>query len=74
MTKQEEERRARQRRASEEQRERLGWRINEWVELTGMSRPTIWRQAKKGKLRIAYIGTVPIVPRTEAVRLGLIDA
>jgi hypothetical protein len=71
MTKQEEERRGRQRRASLDQR--LGWRINEWIELTGTSRPTVWRHAKTGKLRLVYIGDIPIVPRTEAIRLGLIE-
>ena len=53
---------------------RLGWRIDEWVALTGTSRPTVWRQAKAGQLKLAYIGTVPINPRTEAVRLGLLPA
>jgi hypothetical protein len=71
MTKQEEERRGRQRRASLDQR--LGWRINEWIELTGTSRPTVWRHAKTGKLRLVYLGDIPIVPRTEAIRLGLIE-
>jgi hypothetical protein len=72
MTQREKERRARQRRASLDQR--LGWRINEWIALTGTSRPTVWRHAKDGKLKIVYMGDIPIVPRTEAIRLGLIDA
>jgi hypothetical protein len=71
MTQQEAEPRARQRRASLDHR--LGWRISEWVELTGTSRPTLWRQVKSGKLKIVYVGTVPLVPRAEAIRLGLID-
>jgi hypothetical protein len=54
--------------------ERLGWRIAEWVALTGISRPTVWRQAKSGALRLIYIDKIPIVPRTEAVRLGLIES
>jgi hypothetical protein len=53
---------------------RLGWRIDEWVALTGTSRPTVWRQAKAGTLRITYIGNIPIIPRTEAIRLGLIQS
>lgn len=72
MTQREKERRARQRRASLDQR--LGWRIDEWVALTGTSRPTVWRHARDGKLRIVYMDKIPIIPRTEAVRLGLINA
>jgi hypothetical protein len=53
--------------------DRLGWRLNEWSYLTGTSRPTIWRQARAGKLRIAYIDKIPTVPRSEAIRLGLIE-
>jgi hypothetical protein len=52
---------------------RLGWRIDEWVAQTGTSRPTVWRQVKRGDLRIIYIGPMPIVPRSEAVRLGFIN-
>jgi hypothetical protein len=73
MTKQEEERRERRRRASLVD-QRLGWRIKEWIELTGTSRPTVWRHAKTGKLRLVYMGGIPIVPRSEAIRLGLIEA
>lgn len=51
---------------------RLGWRIDEWATQTGSSRPTIWRQVKRGDLRIVYIGPMPIVPRSEAIRLGFI--
>ena len=54
------------------ERGRLGWRINEWVVKTGTSRPTVWRQVKRGDLRLIYIGRTPIVPRSEAIRLGLI--
>jgi hypothetical protein len=72
MTERERERRAQQRRASLDQR--LCWRINEWVALTGTSRPTVWRHARSGKLRLVYMGAIPIVPRSEAIRLGLIEA
>jgi hypothetical protein len=51
---------------------RLGWRLAEWVAMTGTSRPTIWRQIKRGDLKIVRVGGIPLVPRTEAVRLGLI--
>jgi predicted DNA-binding transcriptional regulator AlpA len=52
---------------------RLGWRLPEWMRLTGISRPTLWRQIKRGDLKIIYIGHTPMVPRSEAIRLGLLD-
>jgi predicted DNA-binding transcriptional regulator AlpA len=54
--------------------DRLGWRLPEWMRLTGTSRPTLWRQVKRGDLKVIYIGPTPIVPRSEAIRLGLVDA
>lgn len=54
--------------------DRLGWRIPEWMKATNTSRPTLWRQVKRGDLRIIYIGPMPIVPRSEAVRLGFIKS
>jgi hypothetical protein len=87
MTTRERTRRARQRRHSharviEERKQRraasldqaLGWRIDEWVALTGTSRPTVWRQNRDGKLKIIYMGGIPLIPRVEAVRLGFINA
>ena len=71
MSTRERERRQRQRQANFEAR--LGWRIDEWVELTGTSRPTVGRR-KAGTLKITYIGNIPIIPRTEAIRLGLIQS
>jgi hypothetical protein len=75
---------AHQRRPEDESREsrgstsldnhRLGWRIPEWVRLTGTSRPTLWRQVKRGDLKLIYVGPMPIVPRSEAIRLGLINS
>ena len=53
---------------------RLGWRVNEWVKLTGISRPTVWRQIRDGRLKVVDVGGITIVPRAEAVRLGLIAA
>jgi len=52
----------------------LGWRINEWCALVGCSRPTVWRHNRAGKLKLIYIGEIPFIPRSEAVRLGFIDA
>jgi hypothetical protein len=85
MTKRERQRRARPRRhaliVKERQRRRaasldqaLGWRIDEWVALTGLSRPTVWRHNRDGKLKIIYVDKIPFVPRTEAIRLGFITA
>jgi predicted DNA-binding transcriptional regulator AlpA len=52
---------------------RLGFRINEWTSLTGTSRPTIWRQIKDGRLKIVNVNGIKLIPRSEAVRLGLLD-
>lgn len=51
---------------------RIGWRISEWNRLTGTSRATTWRQVKAGQLKVIHIGQIPLIPRSEAVRLGLI--
>jgi predicted DNA-binding transcriptional regulator AlpA len=53
--------------------DRLGWRLPEWMKLTNTSRQTLWRQVKRGDLRIVRIGSTPMVPRSEAIRLGLIN-
>jgi hypothetical protein len=53
---------------------RLGWRVAEFCKLVPISRATISKMAKQGKLTLIYFGDVPVVPRAEAVRLGLITA
>ncbi|QIG91489.1 hypothetical protein [Bradyrhizobium sp. 6(2017)] len=53
---------------------RLGWRIPEWMKATGTSRPTLWRQVKRGDLKLVYVGPTPMVPRSEAIRLGFIKS
>ncbi len=63
----------RQRRRTESMDSALGWRIDEWCALTGTSRPTVWKHKRNGKLKIIYLGAIPFVPRTEAVRLGFIS-
>jgi hypothetical protein len=60
--------------ASKNSLDRLGWLISEWEALTGTSRTTIWRQVRDGDLRLIQIGQIKLVPRSEAVRHGLIDA
>jgi|SoimicmetaTmtLMA_FD_contig_31_5230013_length_285_multi_2_in_0_out_0_1 predicted DNA-binding transcriptional regulator AlpA len=54
--------------------DRLAWRLPEWMKLTGTSRPTLWRQVKRGDLKLVYVGPTPMVPRAEAIRLGFINA
>jgi predicted DNA-binding transcriptional regulator AlpA len=54
--------------------DRLAWRLPEWMKLTGTSRPTLWRQVKRGDLKLVYVGPTPMVPRSEAIRLGLINS
>jgi hypothetical protein len=54
--------------------DRLGWRIAEFCKLVPVNRATISKMAKQGKIHLVYFGDVPVVPRTEAIRLGLITA
>jgi predicted DNA-binding transcriptional regulator AlpA len=54
--------------------DRLGWRVSEWMRLTNTSRATFWRHVKSGDLKVVYIGHTPIAPRSEAIRLGLIQS
>jgi hypothetical protein len=67
-------RRKAQRAASIESGTLLGWRISEWCALTGTSKPTLWRHAKAGTIKLVYVGRVPIIPRSEAVPLGFLEA
>jgi hypothetical protein len=59
--------------ASAQLDDRLGWRVAEFCKLVPVNRATISKMAKQGKLTLVYFGDVPIVPRSEAVRLGLIN-
>jgi hypothetical protein len=54
--------------------DRLGWRVAEFCRLVPVSKSLISKMSKEGKLNLIYFGDVPIVPRTEAIRLGLIAA
>jgi hypothetical protein len=54
--------------------ERLGWRMAEFCRLIHIDRATISKMAKAGQLNLVYFGKCPVVPRTEAIRLGLISA
>jgi hypothetical protein len=57
-----------------ENEERLGWRMAEFCRLVHIDRSTVLKMAKQGKINLVYFGAAPIVPRCEAVRLGLISA
>jgi hypothetical protein len=53
---------------------RLGYRIGEWSRMTGTSRVTTWRAIRHGQLKVIdYLG-IPLIPASEAVRLGLAAA
>jgi hypothetical protein len=54
--------------------DRLAFRIAEFTALTGTSRMHLHRMQKRGHIKLIRIGSVPMVPRSEMVRLGLIDA
>jgi DNA-binding Xre family transcriptional regulator len=53
--------------------DRLGWRVAEFCQLIGISPATISKMAKAGKITLVYFGDLPVIPRAEAVRLGLIS-
>ncbi len=53
---------------------RLGYRISEWSELTGTSRQTTWRAIRSGAIKVIDYNGIPLIPRSEAVRLQLLDA
>jgi hypothetical protein len=65
-------RRKRQRKRRQVENLRLGWRINEFSRMTGVSRITLWRLARDKKMKLAYLGTIPIITDHEARRLGLL--
>ena len=64
----------RARSSSKSERARLGYRISEWSEMTGTSRVTTWRAIRSGALRVVNYNGIPLIPRSEAVRLQLLDA
>jgi excisionase family DNA binding protein len=52
--------------------ERLGFRVNEWAELTGSSRVTVWRLIKAGKIPLVGHGSTKCIPRSFAIAQGYI--
>jgi len=64
--------RAAARRQAPRTSERLGYRLHEFCALTGVSETTVWRWIRDKQIKIVTIGSVKIVPKSEAVRLGLL--
>jgi hypothetical protein len=64
--------RAARRAANSSKVRRLGYRIGEWSEITGTSRVTTWRAIKSGTLKVVDYNGIKLVPRSEAIRLGLL--
>jgi predicted DNA-binding transcriptional regulator AlpA len=52
--------------------QRLGYRTSEFAHLCGVSVPTIWRQIRDGKIETVEIGGVKLIPRSFAIKSGLI--
>jgi len=53
-----------------EQLPRLAYSVAEWSQMTGLSRPTIYRMMAAGELRYSQIRGIRRIPATEAERLG----
>lgn len=51
----------------------LGWRVSEFAAAVGISVATLWRYIESGKIKAVKIGGVRLIPRIEAVRLGLLE-
>jgi predicted site-specific integrase-resolvase len=47
----------------------LGYRLNEFAEAIDVSRATLNRWIKNGKVKVAYINDTPIIPVAEKERL-----
>ena len=52
--------------------QRLGFRVEEFAALLGVSHVTIWRRIKRGEIEVFRQGRTTIIPRAYAVRVGLI--
>lgn len=65
---------ARARRAREQAvglEHQISWRIPEFAAVVGISLPTLWRRIRAGDIRTVRLGGVTLIPRSEAVRIGL---
>jgi hypothetical protein len=52
--------------------QRLGYRTSEFAYLCGISVPTLWRHIRDGKIEVVEIGGVKLIPRSFAIKRGLI--
>jgi excisionase family DNA binding protein len=50
---------------------RIAYTVGEWSQITGLSRPTIYRMMARGELRFVQFGRTRRIPAEEKVRLGL---
>jgi excisionase family DNA binding protein len=53
---------------------RIAYTVGEWSEITGLSRPTIYRMMSDGRLRFVQFGRTRRIPAEEQIRLGLVSA
>ena len=53
---------------------RVAYSVTEWSEITGTSRPTVYRQMDAGELRYVLIRKMRRIPASELVRLKLTAA
>ena len=54
--------------------QRLGFRVEEWAALTGVSDTTVWRSIKDGRIDVVEQNGLKIIPRAYAIRAGYITA
>lgn len=52
---------------------RLGFRPLEFASMLGISKTTLWRLIKEGKIEVIEIGGIKLIPRVAAVKAGLIS-
>jgi excisionase family DNA binding protein len=52
---------------------RVGFRLNEFIEMTGCSRPTLQRMLRRGDVKTVTVGSLKLIPRSEMIRLGLLE-
>jgi hypothetical protein len=53
---------------------RLGFRVSEFAALCGVSEPHIWRGIKAGTIETSDVNGLKIIPRTFAIKQGLIES
>jgi excisionase family DNA binding protein len=53
---------------------RIAFTVNEWCGITGLSRPTVYRQMQSGALRYVQFGRTRRIPAEEQQRLGFVTA